>query len=192
MSKKIKIAIDISIIIIVIVIAIISSFFIIRHLKNKQKVDNVIEIYSSNNVQNRLDNTTVSNIMLSDDNGKIVGTIKIDKISFEGIIYEGTSLDTLSKGVGHFEESAFFEGNVCLAAHNYDKWWAKLHTLKIGNIIKYTCFLGTKAYKVTSIKEIDETDLSVLESSDENIITLITCIKGKPQKRLCVVAEEIK
>lgn len=107
------------------------------------------------------------------------------------MIYDGTTLRTLDKGVGHFENSAYLNGNVCLAAHNSNKYWAKLYTLENGDKITYVSFLGKKEYKVNSITQISETDWSKLEKTNENILTLITCVKGNPSQRLCVQALEI-
>lgn len=121
----------------------------------------------------------------------LFGVIKIEKLGFEGLIYEGTTLDTLAKGVGHFENSAYLNGNVCLAAHNTNKFWSKLHTLENGDKIIYISFLGTKEYEVSTITQISETDWSKLENTDKNILTLITCVKRKPSLRLCVQALEL-
>ena len=165
---------------------------------NKTKINYVYEEYSSNNTQNRLDtentNTktdSTDNLMLHIDGKNVLGVIKIDKINFEGLIYEGTSMQTLAKGVGHFENTPYLEGNVCLAAHNSNSYWANLHTLSTGDKIHYTCFLGTKEYEVSNISKISETDWSSLGNTDTNTLTLITCVKGQKNLRLCVQAKEI-
>ena len=133
MSNKVKKAVITSTIIILVIVAIIATFFIVRHFINKSKIDTVTEIYSDDDVQERLDNNetdATSNLLLQIDGETVLGVIKIDKIGYEGLIYEGTSLDTLKKGVGHFENSPYLNGNVCLAAHNTNEYWAKLHTLE--------------------------------------------------------------
>ena len=117
-----------------------------------------------------------------------IGTIKINRINFKGNVYEGTSLDILEKGVGHFDNSPYLDGNVCLAAHNTNKFWAKLKTLRKGDIITYESFLGTREYKVSEVNQIDETDWTKLENTNENTLTMITCVKGNRPKRLCVRA----
>lgn len=193
MSKNIKNAITISVIVIVIIIAIISTFFIVKYFANKKQIDNVCEVYSDNNVQDRIDTCTNNDdLKLKIDGETVIGVIKIDKIGFEGLIYEGTTLKTLDKGVGHFDNSSYLNGNVCLAAHNSSNYWAKLYTLENGDKITYTSFLGTKEYKVNSITQISATDWSKLEKTNENILTLITCVKGNPTQRLCVQALEEK
>ena len=193
MSTKIKRSIIISIIIIFIILIAISSFFIVRYFSDKNKISNIYETYSDDNIQNRIETqnvTTDDDLMLEIDGEKVVGVIKIDKIGYEGPIYEGTTLDTLAKGVGHLSNSPYFNGNVCLAAHNTSKFWAKLNTLENGDTITYTSFLGTKEYVVSNIKIIDETDWSDTENTEDNRITLITCVKGQKEKRLCVQALE--
>ena len=196
MHKKVII---ISITVILIIIATISTFFIVKYFMNKNKINYVYEEYSNDNTPKRLDtennNTeldSTDNLMLHIDGENVLGVIKIDKINFEGLIYEGTSMQTLAKGVGHFENTPYLEGNVCLAAHNTNSYWAKLHTLSTEDTIHYTCFLGTKEYKISSISKISETDWSSLENTDTNTLTLITCVKGQKDLRLCVQAKEIK
>lgn len=80
-----------------------------------------------------------------------------------------------------------------MAGHNYLGIWAKLNTLEKGDKIQYTSILGSKTYSVCDIKQIEENDISVLENTKNNMLTLITCIKNTPSKRLCVQAiEEIE
>lgn len=193
MSKKLKIAITVATSVLIIIIVIISTFFIVKHFKDKEKIDNIIENYSDENIQDRLDNEDIKStddLMQQIDGEYVIGIIKIDKIGFSGLVYKGTSLDTLSKGVGHFDSSPYLNGNVCLAAHNTSKYWAKLHTLKKGDKIIYTSFLGTKEYSVTDMLQISETDWTKLSNTTENMLTLLTCVKGKPTQRLCVQALE--
>lgn len=194
MSKNIKKTIAISVAVLVIIIAIISSFFIIKNHKRKQELNNIMEIYSEENIQDRIENTDfkdVDELMQQIDGKYVIGVVKINKIGFTGLVYKGTSLDLLAKGVGHFESSPYLNGNVCLAAHNTSQYWAKLYTLENGDKITYTSFLGTKEYKVTSMEQISETDWSKLSNTTENMLTLITCVKGKPSLRLCVQALEV-
>ena len=192
MSKNIKKAIAMSIIIIIVIVAIISTFFIIKNFDNKSEIKNVKDNYSYNNVQDITvaEGTTKDDLVLKIDGENIVGTILIEKINLEGLVYEGTSEDTLDKGVCHMENSPYLDGNVCLAAHNTKDLWENLHMLQNGDKITYTSFLGTKEYIVDNITEISETDWTLLENTEENKITLITCIKDKPFSRLCVQANE--
>lgn len=200
MSKRIKKAISLSVIILLVIIAIISTFFIVKHIDNKKSIENVRLNYSNNIIQdvtnNELtseekNNDIINELTLKIDGENVLGVITIEKINFEGLVYKGTSVETLDKGVGHMESSPYLNGNVCLAAHNTKELWGDLHTLQNGDKIKYVSFLGTKEYIVDNIVEISEIDWSLLQDTEENKLTLITCIKNKPFYRLCVQATEV-
>lgn len=194
MNKKVKKAITISVIIVVIIIAIVATFFIVKYFTNKNKIQDVSEYYTEDKIQERLDSNknTKDDLTFKIDGETVLGIIKIPKINYEGLVYEGTSLFTLNKGIGHFENSSYLDGNVCLAGHNYTGVWKKLYTLQNGDKITYTSFLGTKEYEVNKSIAINADDWSNLQDTSESILTLITCIKGQPNLRLCVQAIECK
>lgn len=191
MNTKIKKILYIFLIIIIITFSIFIAIISSKNKKDKDIISSTYDIFNNENIQNKIENINdIEELSINNENSNIIGILKIDKIDFEGLIYEGTSLDILEKGVGHFKNTPILNGNVCLAAHNTNKYWSKLYTLKNDDTIIYTSMLGTKTYKVFSIKEIEETEWSALENTNENILTLITCVKGKPNLRLCVQALE--
>ena len=69
-------------------------------------------------------------------------------------------------------------------------YFEKIKDLKLGDEIYYKTQYGTKTYEVILSTIIDETDWSYLQKTEENKITLITCVRNKPNKRLCVQAIE--
>lgn len=84
-------------------------------------------------------------------------------------------------------------GNVGLAAHNRGypvNYFAKLKELEEGDEIIYKTKYGQKVYEVTLITIIEDTDWSYLQDTDENTITLITCVENKPNKRRCIQGKE--
>ena len=81
---------------------------------------------------------------------------------------------------------------LCLAGHNSNKLLANLKNVKEGDLIKYSSCLGNKEYKVSHIEQIEETDWSYLEDTEDNRLTIITCVKGQKNLRLCVQAKEVK
>lgn len=108
-------------------------------------------------------------------------------------IVQGTDSAALKKGVGHFEETSIWNGNVGLAAHNRgtNSYFGKIHTLEAGDEITLTTKEGTRTYSVTSVSKISETDNSMLESTSENCVTLFTCVRDQKEYRWCVRAVEI-
>lgn len=125
--------------------------------------------------------------------GGHLGTLKIPSLDLSVKIYQGTGSSTLAKGVGHFEDTSIWDGNVALAAHNRgtNNYFGKIHTLEIGDKITLTTKLGTRSYAVTAVSKVSETDRSALASSTENLLTLYTCVRDERDYRWCVQAAEI-
>ncbi len=61
----------------------------------------------------------------------------------------------------------------------------------MGDIIVYETEKGSRKYKVIRNETIKETDLTCIEYTKENKITLITCEENKKDYRRCVQAKEI-
>lgn len=125
--------------------------------------------------------------------GGHLATLKIPMIDLSVRVYQGTDSKTLAQGVGHFEETSIWEGNVALAAHNRgaNDYFGEIHTLDIGDRITLTTKLGTRTYKVVSVEKISETDRSDLAPSTENRLTLYTCVRNQSAYRWCVQAVEV-
>ncbi len=122
-----------------------------------------------------------------------LGMLKIPAIDLSVKIYEGTDSDTLHKGVGHFEDSSIWSGNVALAGHNRGTMqpFNKLHKLEDGDEVTLKTKLGTRTYKVVSVSKIDYDDRSGLAVTRENRLTLYTCVQDESEYRWCVVCTEI-
>ena len=125
-------------------------------------------------------------------NGSL-GTLKIPAIGLNVKIVQGTDSAALKKGVGHFEETSIWNGNVGLAAHNRgtNSYFGKIHTLEAGDEITLSTKEGTRTYEVTSVAKVTETDLSSLENTSENCLTLYTCVRDERDLRWCVRAAEL-
>ena len=121
-----------------------------------------------------------------------LGRLVIPELDLNVKIYQGTGSAMLAKGVGHFEETSIWDGNVALAAHNRgaNNYFGQIHNLDLGDTIKLTTKLGTRTYEVVSVAKVDETDRSGLVSSTENMLTLYTCVRNQSALRWCVQAVE--
>lgn len=123
-----------------------------------------------------------------------IGTLTIPDILLDNApIRESVELSTLSQTIGHFPSTSIYEGNVGLASHNSGNqgdFFKNLKNIKVGSEIFYQTNYGTKRYVVTVKEIISEEDWSYLKETDDNRITLITCVKGQKDKRLCVQAVE--
>lgn len=119
--------------------------------------------------------------------------IEIPKISLIANISEGTTKEVLNQYVGHFENTSKEEGNVGLAAHNrgYEvNYFKDLKLLKEGEEIKYTHNEFQKIYEVKKCRIIKDTEWEFLEETEENMLTLITCVENQPEYRRCIQAIE--
>lgn len=125
-------------------------------------------------------------------NGSL-GRLEIPSLDLSVRIYQGTDSKTLAKGVGHFEDTSIWNGNVCLAAHNRgaNSYFGQIHTLDIGDKITLTTKLGKRTYAVTSVNKISELDNSLLSPTAENCITLFTCVRNQSAYRWAVRAVEV-
>ena len=137
----------------------------------------------------------LSKYMIGEDG--IVGILVIPKLKVEAPIREGTSQEIMKTAIGHFVESDYWEGNVSLASHNGGSnahYFKNINKLKENDEIQYLTKLGMKTYVVKEVKKIKSTDWSmvvgkdnnILYDNDKNTITLITCINGQEDYRLCV------
>lgn len=150
------------------------------------------------NTSEQLDNTEDVEQEVTEDDGfeeDLIGSLKIEKINLNGTVKEGSTNEILRDYIGHIEETAKYDGNVGLAAHNRGNkysYFARINELEPGDEIVYTTKYGERKYIVDTKKEILETDWSNLDGTSDNRLTLITCIKNKVNQRLCVQAVQEK
>lgn len=171
---------------------------IAHNLIDNQSTENeTVSINNDSSTSNVLNNNKETKMNKSEND--IIGILYIEKLDIEAPVKEGTTQEVMKTSVGHFSESDFWNGNVSLASHNSGTsmhYFQNIHTLKVNDRIKYKTQLGEKIYKVQSIDTIKDTDWSKVVKNDdyknqENTITLITCINGQPDYRLCVRGVEI-
>lgn len=176
-----------NIIILLLILLVVTIFGINIFLFISKNIDNNKE----NNEEEITNDKTVAT--LSIDNSEYIGYLKIDSIGLNAPIKQGTDLKILKEAIGHFSETPFFSGNVCLAAHNRgskQNFFENLKDIELNAEVSYITKYSEQKYYVSEIKEIEETDLSVLDSTENNQLTMITCIANKREKRLCVIATE--
>ncbi len=115
--------------------------------------------------------------------------IEIPKINLKAEIKDGTDQENLNKNIGHFIESGYINGNICLAAHNRGykvNYFQNLKQLEKGDKIIYKYKDIELVYIVDTKKIIKDTDIQVIKPTKENKITLITCVENQPEYRRCI------
>lgn len=115
--------------------------------------------------------------------GESLGYITIPKIDVNLPIYNGTSQDVLSKGVGHMEQSSYPLGgestNCVLTGHRglpSAVLFTDLDKLEIGDEFYLHVLDEILAYKVDQIKVVEPNESGDLEIIDgKDYCTLVTC-----------------
>jgi sortase A len=126
----------------------------------------------------------------------LFGRIAIPRLRLSAIVLEGTSTTTLRRAVGHIAGTALpgGRGNVGIAGHR-DTYFRPLRNIRQDDVITLTTPLGEYRYRVVSARVVSPTDVAVLDSSEGEILTLVTCYPfyfvGSAPDRFIVRAERI-
>ena len=118
----------------------------------------------------------------------------IPKINLDAVIMEGTSHKSLTLGPGHLRDTALpgDAGNSVLAAHR-DTFFRRISDLKAGDDIFVERNGRHYHYVVTGKRIVQPSDVSVLDTTSEARLTLITCYPvyfiGPAPERLVVFAK---
>lgn len=109
----------------------------------------------------------------------------------------------LSKGLIQIQGTAFpgEVGNVFITGHSSNYPWAKgsynnvfaiLNKVVVGDMVQIKYKEIDYLYKVKTIKVVEPDNISVLESKNESVLTLMTCTPvGTSLRRLIVVADQV-
>lgn len=130
-----------------------------------------------------------------------IGTLVIPKIDLLASVFEtsqhGEEMESMTKGIAHFAITSAWDGNIGLCSHNVAPdgavaFFRDIHLLQPGDALAYKTAQGKRQYKVSEVREIAKDDWSYLMRYEDGInrVTMITCITGKPNRRLMVQAVE--
>ncbi|MDQ3757669.1 MAG: class E sortase [Actinomycetota bacterium] len=125
--------------------------------------------------------------------GTAAAVIKIPEIGLEKRVVEGVSLGDLKKGPGHYPETPMpgQPGNAAIAGHRttYGAPFYDLDELEAGDDIFVTTRQGSFRYEVTEKRVVKPSEVSVLNNTPDNRLTLTTCHpRFSARQRLVVVA----
>jgi sortase A len=128
--------------------------------------------------------------------GSLLGRIEVPRLDLSAVVFEGTSDDTLSRGVGHLRGSAApgQHGNLVLAGHR-DTFFRGLRGIRQGDQVTVQAPNGEFRYQVQSTFIVQPDDTEVLQPSTDATLTLITCFPfgyiGNAPERFIVRATKI-
>jgi len=126
--------------------------------------------------------------------GDNIGILSIPVLKQKLPIIQGTGIEELKKGVGHFNQSVLpgEEDNCVLSGHR-DTVFAKLGKLKIGDQLIVQTSAGTYTYEIKHIRIVDKDDKTVIVPVDHAVLTLTTCYPfhfvGSAPKRYILIAD---
>jgi sortase A len=130
--------------------------------------------------------------------GDSLTRIKMPAINVDVVVVEGTTPTALRAGAGHYSQTPLpcEKGNVAIAGHRttYGKPFADIDQLRVGDQIELDTPIGGCVYQLKKPPfVVDKADLSVLNPTTDQTLTLTSCHpKGSAAKRIIVKAVWVK
>jgi sortase A len=128
--------------------------------------------------------------------GDLLGRLDIPRLGLSVAVLQGTSSRMLRLGTGHIESTPLpgEVGNSGIAGHR-DTFFRGLKDVRAHDEIQFQTATGLFRYQVDWVKVVAPDDVSVLASSTESALTLVTCYPfyfvGPSPKRFVVRAHQL-
>jgi sortase A len=108
--------------------------------------------------------------------GSALAELSIPRLHLSAVVLHGSDAQTLRRGPGHIENTALpgESGNAVIAGHR-DSFFRPLRNIQVGDDVFLNTRHGRFQYRVTSLRVVNPHDLSVLNPTDDAVLTLITC-----------------
>jgi sortase A len=125
--------------------------------------------------------------------GDLVGRLEIPRLDVSVMVLEGVASRTLRIAAGHIPGTAIpgNSGNIGIAAHR-DSFFRGLSGIEPNDRIRFRTASKTIVYRVVSTQIVKPDDVSVLNPTDTDTLTLVTCYPfyyiGPAPKRFIVKA----
>lgn len=161
--------------------------------KESFKVDSENIQINPNEIEEITEDEKVENTDINKKKENAEWCLEIPSVNLKANIMESTTKEVMDDYIGHFEETSKDIGNVGLAAHNRgykNNYFENLKQLKEGDKIYYKYQGVKREYLVIKHDIIKDTDWTRLENTNENTITLITCVENQPEYRRCIQGKE--
>jgi len=190
--KKTQVIRIIGIVLVIMGIGIVSFAFGMRYygeMKQKNMMNNFEKSIANYKQEDNLENKGSSNESQTnttpqdkepDEGLGAIGIIRIPKIDLKVAIGEGVDMNTLKYAVGHFPQTAMAgeKGNFCVAGHRsytFSEYFNRLDEINKGDEIYVKTRTGEYKYIVYEKKVVEPSEYSVLNSTEDATLTLITC-----------------
>jgi len=131
------------------------------------------------------------------EEGDNIGSLTIPALNRKLPIIQGTGVNELKEGVGHFTQSVLpGEEDNCVFSGHRDTVFRQIGNLKIGDKLIVQTSAGIFTYEVNGTRIVHEDDKTVIVPTDNAILTMTTCYPfdfiGNAPDRYIVSANLIK
>jgi LPXTG-site transpeptidase (sortase) family protein len=125
-------------------------------------------------------NPDVTTVLNPTDVNGMIGILSIPKINLKVAVVNGVDAVSLKIALGHFKETCMpgERGNCAISGHRsftYNQFFNRLDEIGVGDEVDVSTKSGNFKYVVYEKKIVDPHDVSVLNKTDEPVLTLITC-----------------
>jgi sortase A len=126
----------------------------------------------------------------------LIGRLEIVRLGISVMVVEGTTNRKLKRAAGHIQGTAMpgQRGNIGISAHR-DTFFRPLRNIQANDIVTLTTPDGGYRYRVVSTRVVMPSDVAVLNSDGNEILTLVTCYPfyfvGAAPSRFIVRAERV-
>jgi sortase A len=128
--------------------------------------------------------------------GGLIGRLEIPRLGLSVMVIEGEDKTTLRRAAGHVPGTPLpgQAGNVGITGHR-DTFFRPLRNIRYNDIITLITLQGKYRYRVVSTRVVSPDDIGVLDSTQDEILTLVTChpfyFVGPAPNRFIVRAERV-
>jgi LPXTG-site transpeptidase (sortase) family protein len=130
------------------------------------------------------------------ERGSLVGALEVPRVGLSAMVLEGDDDATLRVGIGHLPDTPppWQRGNSAFAGHR-DTFFRTLQHVREGDRLSLTTTYGEFQYRVRETFIVGPEDLWVLNPTDSQTLTLVTCYPfkyvGPAPRRFVVQADRI-
>jgi len=127
---------------------------------------------------------------------RLIRRIEIPRVGLLAVVVEGTDRATLRRAAGHIQGTAVpgQPGNIGIAAHR-DTLFRPLRNVRLNDVVTLTTSRSEYHYRVVSMRVVSPSEVSVLNPSQQEILTLVSCYPfyfvGPAPNRFIVRAERV-
>jgi sortase A len=126
----------------------------------------------------------------------VIGLLDIPRLGLSVMVIEGAGTTILRRAAGHIPGTALpgQPGNAGISAHR-DTFFRPLRNIRQNDVITVSTVRGQYRYRVVSTRIVTPFDVTVLDPSRTEVLTLVTCYPfyyvGSAPDRFIVRAERI-